>query len=99
MSCATLEGLGLAAYTVTTPSGALVTISPKEEEEIARRALQEQLHAKLMAPHRLKQVATESAIGAAGNAIGIMVGGLILAWVVKSVMGAPPPVPPMIGRM
>ncbi len=98
MSCATLEGLGhLAAYTVTTPSGQEVTITPREEEEIARRALQEQLHAKLMAPHRLKQVATESAIGAAGNAIGIMIGGLFLAAVLRGI-GAPATAPPMVGR-
>ena len=94
MSCATLEGLGyLASYSVTTPSGMQVTISPEEEEQIARRALQDQLHAKLMAPHRLKQVATESAIGAAGNAIGIMIGGLFLAVVMRS-MGAPGAVRP-----
>ena len=80
MPVATLENLGaFAAYTVTTPSGRTVEITPDQEEQIARRALEDQLHEKLMASHRLKQVATESAISAVGNAIGIMAGGYVLA--------------------
>ena len=80
MQAANLSNFGtfLGQYEVRTPSGAVVTLTPEEEAEITKAAMEEQLRQEMIAPFALKQAAVESTLRAVGNIAGMAVGGYFL---------------------
>jgi len=70
---------------MTTPTGTEVVLDPTEEHEIAKQALKDSLKMKMTAVERRVDTTINSALNAAGYAIGLGLAGLsvglFLSWV------------------
>lgn len=64
-------------YEVTAPSGRIVSITPEEEEEIVKEAINKRIQYRMLRKMEIEK----AAINATGNAVGFAIGGLLVAWI------------------
>lgn len=76
-----MQGLGQ-LYEIEAPSGQTVQLTPEEEAEIIKRAIEERLVYKVNRSYEIER-ATISAIG---NAIGYALGGLLAGLIIGKAM-------------
>ena len=69
--------------TLTTPSGAEVSLTPEEEKAIAKEVLVENMKLQMTGWRRTKEAIITSGMSAAGYAIGVGLGGLLVAGVLR----------------
>ncbi len=71
-------------HEIRAPSGQKVSISPEEEAEIVKSAIEAKIMDNLTWPSEAKK----AAIGAVGNAVGFALGGLLVGWLLGKKAGS-----------